>query len=138
MIKRFLNKLESIYKYRYFSRNDRGAYNFLLKKIYKSTDIDFIEKVWQLDYFRELIEPQKLKIQQLKNVLVLAPHQDDEVIGCGGTLSQLANQNCNITIGFITDGAELSNPKESVLIRNQESTNLCKALRATKIDLTIQ
>ena len=96
MIRRILNKIEAIYKYRYFSINEKGAYKFLLKKIHKSTDIDFIERVWQLDYYREILEPQEIDVKNLKRVLVLAPHQDDEILGCGGTLLQLAEMGCEI------------------------------------------
>lgn len=39
-----------------------------------------------------------------KNVVVLAPHPDDEVFGCGGTLHQMAKVGANITVLIITDG----------------------------------
>lgn len=38
-------------------------------------------------------------------VLVFAPHQDDEVLGCGGTLALLRQKGCAIKIIFVTDGA---------------------------------
>ena len=58
MFRRIINKLESIYQYRYLSRNEKSSYNFLLKNVFKGTDIDFLEKVWQLDYFREVLDIQ--------------------------------------------------------------------------------
>jgi LmbE family N-acetylglucosaminyl deacetylase len=137
MIRRILNKIETIYKYRYFSRNEKGAYKFLLKKIHKSTDIEFIENVWQLDYFREILEPQPLNIKNFRRVLVLAPHQDDEILGCGGTLLQLAEMGCEIHIGFLTNSAELSNPEESVTKRHLEAQTVCTALNSTMRDLGI-
>ena len=39
-----------------------------------------------------------------ERVLVLAPHMDDETIGCGGTLVLHARQNASITVVFLTDG----------------------------------
>jgi len=39
-----------------------------------------------------------------KKVVVLAPHPDDEVFGCGGTLSQMAAAGAEIDIIIITDG----------------------------------
>ena len=131
MIKRILNKLESIYKYRYFSLKEKGAYNFLVDKIYKSTDIDFIESAWKLDHFREVLVPQELDLENLKNILVLAPHQDDESIGCGGTLIKLAEKGCKITIAFLTDGAELSNPINSIPIRKKEAEQVASKLNAS-------
>jgi LmbE family N-acetylglucosaminyl deacetylase len=130
MLRRILNKLESIYQYRYLSRNADGAYKFLLKKIHKSTDIDFLEKVWQLDYFREVLEPRATDLSNYRNVLVLAPHQDDEAIGCGGSLLQLASKGCNITLGFLTDGEELGNPVKSIAVRASEASKVAEMLNA--------
>jgi N-acetylglucosamine malate deacetylase 1 len=40
-----------------------------------------------------------------ESVLVLAPHMDDEVIGCGGTLAKHVARGASITVAFLTDGA---------------------------------
>ncbi len=40
------------------------------------------------------------------NVLVVAPHQDDETLGCGGSLAALAANGAKITTLFLTDGAQ--------------------------------
>ncbi|MGA9292739.1 MAG: PIG-L family deacetylase, partial [Ignavibacteriaceae bacterium] len=37
-------------------------------------------------------------------VLVLAPHFDDEVIGCGGTLYKHLQKGAEVTVAFLTDG----------------------------------
>lgn len=39
-----------------------------------------------------------------ERIVVLAPHMDDEVIGCGGTLALHAACGADITIVFLTDG----------------------------------
>jgi N-acetylglucosamine malate deacetylase 1 len=39
-----------------------------------------------------------------ENVLVLAPHMDDEVIGCGGTLAKHIARGAAVTVAFLTDG----------------------------------
>ena len=39
-----------------------------------------------------------------EKVLVLAPHMDDEVIGCGGTLARHRACGADITVVFLTDG----------------------------------
>lgn len=39
-----------------------------------------------------------------EKVLVLAPHMDDETIGCGGTLVLHARRGAQITVMFLTDG----------------------------------
>lgn len=37
-------------------------------------------------------------------VLVLAPHQDDEALGCGGTIIRYLQQGISVTILYFTDG----------------------------------
>ncbi|MBM0108353.1 PIG-L family deacetylase [Steroidobacter sp. S1-65] len=39
-----------------------------------------------------------------EKVLVLAPHMDDEAIGCGGTLALHSQRGAQITVVFLTDG----------------------------------
>ena len=39
-----------------------------------------------------------------ESVVVLAPHMDDETIGCGGTLALHAQRGARITVVFLTDG----------------------------------
>lgn len=39
-----------------------------------------------------------------ENVLVLAPHMDDEVIGCGGTVALHADAGADVTVAYLTDG----------------------------------
>jgi LmbE family N-acetylglucosaminyl deacetylase len=43
-------------------------------------------------------------------VLVLAPHPDDESLGCGGAIAMLARRDVRVAIAVITDGS-LSHPK---------------------------
>lgn len=38
--------------------------------------------------------------------LVLAPHPDDESIGCGGTLRRLADAGAAVTVAVVTDGSQ--------------------------------
>lgn len=45
-----------------------------------------------------------------RNVLVLAPHMDDEVLGCGGILRLHALAGAQITVIFMTDGSK-GNPE---------------------------
>lgn len=40
-----------------------------------------------------------------ENVLVLAPHMDDEVIGCGGTIALHLQRGAQVCVVFMTDGS---------------------------------
>ena len=65
------------------------------------------------------------------NILVLAPHPDDETIGCGGTLCQHARRGDRITAVFFTSG-ELGLKhlprNQAQAIREREARNAAKIL----------
>ena len=39
-----------------------------------------------------------------KQVLVVAAHPDDEVLGCGGTMARLAHEGCEVNIAILGEG----------------------------------
>jgi LmbE family N-acetylglucosaminyl deacetylase len=53
---------------------------------------------------RKLI-PYEASRFQARRVLVLAPHADDEVFGCGGALADLIEQGAVVRVLILTDGA---------------------------------
>ncbi len=44
------------------------------------------------------------RVPRPRRLLVLAPHPDDEAVGCGGYLAGLAERGTEITVLFVTDG----------------------------------
>lgn len=48
-----------------------------------------------------------------RRVLVLAPHPDDEVFGCGGALADLASRGATIDVLLVTDGAASASDEAS-------------------------
>ena len=46
-----------------------------------------------------------LKLAHARKVLVVAPHPDDETLGCGGLISLLAQNGRVFYIVFVTDGS---------------------------------
>ncbi len=44
-----------------------------------------------------------------ENVVVLAPHMDDETIGCGGTLARHVQAGATVRVIFLTDGRQGAN-----------------------------
>jgi glycosyltransferase involved in cell wall biosynthesis/LmbE family N-acetylglucosaminyl deacetylase len=49
--------------------------------------------------------PRPLDLPRDSTILVIAPHPDDEVLACGGTLALLRKRNCRIHVAIVTDGA---------------------------------
>ncbi len=84
--------------------------------------------------FRPL-EP--LEMPEGLRVLVLAPHADDEIIGCGGTLAALIEKGAKVTVVVVTDGA-LGDPLgychgDVIAVRRAEATRAITSLRISDI-----
>lgn len=67
------------------------------------------------------------------SVLVIAPHPDDETIGCGGVMASLCAQGRKVNVIIVTDGSSSTKssvitPEELAAIRRQESLNALKVL----------
>lgn len=50
--------------------------------------------------------PPALELPRSANILVIAPHPDDETLGCGGTLALLAQRECHVKVVVVTDGGQ--------------------------------
>jgi len=60
----------------------------------------------------------------MKTILIIAPHQDDEVIGCGGTMAKLIQDGCDVLVVHVfagTSGVANVNERESRRIRMAEA-----------------
>ncbi|MGJ8593861.1 MAG: PIG-L family deacetylase [Aquaticitalea sp.] len=71
---------------------------------------------------------------QIGKVMVLAPHPDDEALGCGGLISHLRRQDIDVWICFMTSG-EASHPNSKkypsnvlLKVREMEALNSCHIL----------
>jgi LmbE family N-acetylglucosaminyl deacetylase len=67
----------------------------------------FIERLWRerIASFDDCPLPGQLPVNEGERVLVFAPHSDDEILGCGGTLALLRRKNCPVRVVVVTDGA---------------------------------
>jgi len=43
-------------------------------------------------------------LPECKEIIILAPHPDDEALGCAGTLALLNQEGVSSTVVFLTDG----------------------------------
>ena len=116
-------------------RAKSGPYRFLVRRWVELNDIDLAARVLACEPFTRDLAPLPLPIEDQTGLLVLAPHQDDELIGAGGTLILASRAGVPIHIVFITDGIE-RNPKftkdhaQAGRIRDEEAAEVCKRLGA--------
>ena len=66
----------------------------------------------------------------MKRVLIVVAHPDDEVLGCGGTIAKLVDQNCRVKVIFLSDG-ESSRLNKKSLKKNTYRRNC--AIKAMKV-----
>jgi len=67
----------------------------------------------------------------MEKLLVFAPHPDDDVIGCGGTIARNAAQGNQATIVYLTSGESGSlshSPAELSVLREEEATRAASLL----------
>lgn len=63
------------------------------------------------------------------NILILAPHVDDDVIGCGGAILKCLKEGKNIYIAYLTDGKKRgskNNEDDIIKERRQEAFSIAK------------
>lgn len=77
-------------------------------------------------------ERPSLGLPLVSRVLAIAPHPDDETIGCGGTLARLAAAGAHIEVVLVTDGgATLTSPRTTSVVRSRrrlEAVAACSIL----------
>ena len=56
-------------------------------------------------------------------ILIIAAHPDDEILGCGGTISKLKNEN-NINIIFMTNGVSARGKNKLKEIKERKNSCL--------------
>lgn len=71
------------------------------------------------------------------SILILAPHPDDEIFGCGGAIALYAKKVCKIHVHVLTDGAGYEVNRDDIKnIRQQESITALKLISQDKASIS--
>ena len=76
-----------------------------------------------------------------KSAMVFSPHQDDETLGCGGTIALKRLKNIPVKVVFLTNGQGSHaghpgiTPEELITIRHQEALTALNILGVSNLDI---
>ena len=73
-------------------------------------------------------------LPRVARALVLAPHPDDEIFGCGGALALLKRQGVNIEVIVLSDGAGQLHGEQRDLVKHTRQAETKAALKVIGID----
>lgn len=108
-------------------------YRFLVRDWNRVNDIDTIARAVEIEYFRDALQPSDLQPERIRSLVIIAPHQDDETIGAGGTALIAAGQGAAVHVLFATDGAQEAlghSPAGWASRRAKEARAVCRGLGA--------
>ncbi|GAB4225138.1 MAG: PIG-L family deacetylase [Stanieria sp.] len=98
---------------------------------------ELIKKFYQSKLIKQAKEYEAQNWQ--KNTIIFAPHQDDETLGCGGTIIRKKQAGAKVKIVFMTDGsrshAHLISPAQLKSIREQEAIAAAQVLGVSAEDV---
>lgn len=104
----------------------RSQFKLFLKTSLQDIDLRMLALASATDYFSNFVRPVPITAPFGRSALIIAPHQDDETIGCGGAMALQARSGNAVSILLLTDGAqgceELGMTAEAMRdMRNEES-----------------
>jgi LmbE family N-acetylglucosaminyl deacetylase len=72
---------------------------------------------------RKNFTPALISLPPGKNILVFAPHMDDEIIGCGGTLHKHVRAGAKVTVAYMTAGKKSHHKIHNKASESKKTTN---------------
>lgn len=76
------------------------------------------------------------KLEPIDNILIISPHPDDEILGCGGLISRLNSEEKKCYIIFLTQGENSINKidKKQLIIERRKLTERAMAISGQTMD----
>jgi len=113
----------------------RSKFKLFLKAGLGDIDLRMLALASQTDYFSNFVRPIPIRAPFGKSMVVVAPHQDDEAIGCGGALALQLRSGQAASIVVLQDGADgceqLGYTRQAMMeMRNGESRRAAAAIAA--------
>jgi LmbE family N-acetylglucosaminyl deacetylase len=110
----------------------RRQFKLFLKATVGDIDLRVQALASVTDYFSNFVQPIPIRAPFGKSMLIVAPHQDDETIGCGGALALQLRSGNAASIVIVQDGAdgheELGIARDALVALRNEESRLAAAL----------
>lgn len=111
----------------------RTNFKLFLKTSITDLDARLRQLAASSDYFSSTMRPIPIQAPFGRSMLVVAPHQDDEAIGCGGVLALQVHAKASAYVVMLQDGAdghdELGFERQALTaLRNEESRRSATAI----------
>jgi LmbE family N-acetylglucosaminyl deacetylase len=128
--------LQRLYRLIFGVIYSRSRFRLYLNATVGDVNLRMLALASEADYFSGFARPIPLQAPFGKSVLVVAPHQDDEAIGCGGALCLQTRSGNAAAIVMLQDGADGfeatgMSRQQMTEMRNEESRQAAKAAGLT-------
>ena len=110
----------------------RSQFKLFLKASLGDIDLRMLALASSTDYFSNFVQPIRIQAPFGKSMVVIAPHQDDEAIGCGGALALQVRSGRNASIVLLQDGGDehesLGHTRAEMTARRNAESTRCAAV----------
>lgn len=111
-------------------------YKLFTQRTFADLDDTMCSLVCATDVLSDFVKPITIKAPFADSMLVVAPHQDDEIIGCGGAMLLQLAAGKDVSVVFVLDGGsehiELGYAREKLVrIREEEASQVAKEMQIT-------
>ncbi len=136
-IRRAKNKIRniarSVYRFCVQFMYNKSRYRLFLTQSFESMSDELALLASATGSFSSFVRPILISAPFGQSMLVMAPHQDDEVIGCGGAAALQALSGSSVTTIILQDGADEHNKlalsrEQMTRLRNEESMQAASCL----------